>query len=401
MFIIHSAETNYLRELGSMFKYLPLVWSSLQRHKLRTVFTVASVVVAFLLFGVLSAVRNGFGGGTQFAGADRLMTTHKVSFIQPLPLSYLARIRSIPGVRSATHATWYGGIYRDNRTVLQVMPVDPESYLEVYTDVKLPPDARKRWLDDRSSAIIGRAYAKKFGWKVGDMLPIRSDLFRRTDGSDAWQMKVAGIFDQGDSDAQGIYFHYDYFNESRSMGRDYVGWYIVKIDNPDNATKIGAAIDAQFANSSAETKTTTEEAFGQAFANQIGNVGTIVIAVASAVFFTMLLVTANTMSQSVRERRSELGVLKTLGFVDRSILWLVLAEALLTTVLGGAIGLSAAFWLVKATADMFGQFFGAVVINGAAVFIGIALMILLGLIAGALPAVQALRLQIVDALRRE
>lgn len=386
-----------------MIKYLPLLWASLQRHKLRTFFTIASVVVAFLLYGVLSAVRNGFGGGIELAGADRLMTTHKVSFIQPLPFSYLERIRSVPGVRNVTHATWYGGIYQDNRTMLQVFPVDPESYLDVYSDIILSPEDRKRWLADRSSAIVGRAYAKKFGWKVGDTLPIRSDLFRRTTGGDAWELTVAGIFDMQEvsADSQGIYFHYTYFDESRSMGRGDVGWYIVKIDHPDDAAKVAAAIDAQFANSPAETKSTTEKAFGQAFANQIGNVGAIVAAVATAVFFTMLLVTANTMSQSVRERSAELGVLKTLGFLDRSILWLVLAESLIITVIGGTIGLLSASVLVKLSADMFGQFFGAVILTGSAVLIGIGLMIFLGLIAGALPAVQALRLQIVDALRRE
>lgn len=383
-------------------KYLPLIWSSLQRHKLRTFFTVASVIVAFLLYGVLCAIRNGFAGGVELAGADRLMTTHKVSFIQPLPLSYMARIRTVPGVVSVTHATWYGGLYQDNRTVLQVMPVDAESYLEVYSDLKLSPEDRQRWLADRTSAIVGRAYAKKYNWRVGDQLPIRSDLFRRTNGSDAWELKVAGIFDQGEeADAQGIYFHYDYFNESRSMGKNDVGWYIVKIDSPEHSSKVAAAIDAQFANSPAETKSTTEKAFGQAFANQIGNVGTIVMAVASAVFFTMLLVTANTMSQSVRERRSELGVLKTLGFSDGSILWLVLAESTVVTIVGGGIGLFLASGVVKATADMFGQFFGAVILSGSALALGGALMVMLGVTAGALPAVEALRLKIVDALRRE
>jgi putative ABC transport system permease protein len=309
----------------------------------------------------------------------------------------------VPGVRNVTHATWYGGIYQDNRTVLQVFPVDPESYLDVYSDLVLSPEDRKRWLADRSSAIVGRTYANKFGWKVGDKLPVRSDLFRRTDGRDAWELTVAGIFDQqeANADAQGIYFHYAYFDESRSMGRGEVGWYIVKINNPDDAAKVASAIDAQFANSPAETKSTTEKAFGQAFANQIGNVGAIVSAVATAVFFTMLLVTANTMSQSVRERSAELGVLKTLGFLDRSILWLVLAESMVITTLGGALGLLGAAALVKLTADMFGQFFGAVLLTSSAVALGVALMILLGLIAGALPAVQALRLQIVDALRRE
>lgn len=386
-----------------MFKYFPLIFANLRRHKLRTFFTVASVTVAFLLYGVLAAIQHGFGAGVDMAGADRLMTTHKVSFIQPLPLSYMQSIRTVPGVRNVTHSTWYGGVYQDNRTMLQVMPVDPESYLDVYSDVILAPEARKRWLADRSSAIIGRAYAKKYGWKVGDKIPVRSEIFRKKDGGDAWELTVAGIFDpkQEGGDSQSIFFHFDYFDESRATDRGKVGWYIVKIDNPDDSAKVAAGIDALFANSPAETKSTTEKAFGQMFANQVGNVGAIVLAVASAVFFTMLLVTANTMSQSVRERSAELGVLKTLGFLNTSILWLVLVESLTITFLGGVIGLSVAILFIKAAGDMFGQFFGAVIITSAAVALGFCLMIVLGLVAGALPAVQALRLQIVDALRRE
>ncbi|HEX5689460.1 MAG TPA: ABC transporter permease, partial [Roseiflexaceae bacterium] len=300
---------------------------------MRTAFTLGSVMIAFLLFGVLSALKNGFSLGVDVAGADRLMITHKASFTFPLPYSYLARIQAVPGVRDATHATWFGGYYQEESNFLQMFPVDAEAYLKVYSDYVVSKEDRARWMSDRTSALIGRAYADRFGWKVGDRVPLRSNIYRRPDGGNTWELTIAGIWDaaQPGVDTQQIFFHYDYFEETLPEGADsfrgYVGWYVIRIESADATQRVSAAIDALFANSAAETKTATEKAFVQAFVNQMGDIGTIVIAVASAVFFTMLLVTANTMAQSVRERTSELGVLKTLGFRDAAVLWLVLGEA--------------------------------------------------------------------------
>jgi putative ABC transport system permease protein len=390
-----------------MLKFLPLLWAALQRHRLRTAFTLGSVMVAFLLFGVLSAVRSGFSAGVEVAGADRLMTTHKASFTFALPYSYWARIRSVPGIREVTHATWFGGYFQEESNFLQMFPVDPETYLSVYTDYVVKPEDKARWLGDRTGALIGRAYADRFGWKVGDRVPLRSNIYRRTDGGDTWEFTIDGFFDgaQAGIDTQQVLIHYDFFEESLQAmpggGKGYVGWYIVKVESAAASAQIAAAVDSLFANSSSETKTSTEKAFVQAFVNQMGSIGTILTAVASAVFFTMLLVTANTMAQSVRERSAELGVLKTLGFRDTTVLWLVLGEAMAITVLGGALGLGLAALMVGFIGTMLSQFVASFFLTGSSIAVGILLMVVLGLVSGALPATQALRLKIVDALRRE
>lgn len=389
-----------------MLKFLPLLWASLQRHRLRTAFTLGSVAVAFMLFGLLSALKNGFSMGVDVAGADRLMVTHKASFTFPLPFSYWARIRAVPGVREATHATWFGGFYQEPANFVQTFPVDADSYLKVYSDYVVSTADRERWLAERDGLLIGRAYAERYGWKVGDRVPLRSNIYRRTDGGDTWEFTVSGIWDAAQSgvDTQQVFFHYDYLVESlpNTDGfRGNVGWYIIQVESADAGPSVATAIDALFANSPAETKTATEKAFVQAFVNQMGNIAAIVIAVASAVFFTMLLVTANTMAQSVRERTAELGVLKTLGFRDGAVVWLVMGESLLVTVIGGAIGLALAVLAVAALRPMLSQFVGALFMGRTTLVAGIALMIALGALAGALPATQALRLKIVDALRRE
>jgi putative ABC transport system permease protein len=392
-----------------MLKFLPLLWSSLQRRKLRTLFTLASVITAFLLYGILAAVKNGFSAGIEVAGADRLMTSHKVSLIQTLPLSYWSRIRAVPGVRDATHTTWFGGHYQDDPSVIQVFPVDPESYLSVYSEYLLSDADRKRWFADQSGALIGRAIANRFKWKVGDRVPLRSDFYRRTDGSMIWDVNIDGIFDaqQEGVDTSSVLFHYDYFDKALSSesnggpGQGRVGWYTVKIEHPDQSAAVAAAIDKEFANSPTETKTATEKAFVQGFANQIGNIGAIVIAIGGAVFFTMLLVTANTMAQSVRERTAEIGVLKTLGFADRSILWLVIGESLLLTLIGGVMGLAIAYLVVSALGSVASQYLSGFFLSTMSLVTGIGLAIGLGLIAGTQPAVQALRLRIVEALRRD
>jgi putative ABC transport system permease protein len=229
------------------------------------------------------------------------MTMHKVSIIQPLPEAYLNRIRGIDGVRQAAPFDWFGGIYQNERNPLPVMATDPESFLEVYADYRLPQEQRRAWIADRGSAIISPSLAERFGWKIGDTIPMRSNIWQKQDRSNTWDMKIAGIYQASNGDSS-VYFHHEYLNESRSVGRDTVGWVALRIGDPQRAAEIAGRIDAQFANSSTETKTATEKAFAQSFANQLGNIGAIVTAVVTAVFFTMLLVTANSMAQSVRER---------------------------------------------------------------------------------------------------
>jgi putative ABC transport system permease protein len=385
-----------------VLRFIPLILANLRRRKLRTVFTLASISVAFLLYGLLAAVKNGFEAGVELAGADRLITIHKVSLVQPLPQSYQARIAAVPGVSLVTHSTWFGGRYQDNRNVLQTYPVEPESYLAMYPEYLVPAGETKRWLQDRSGLLVGRTIARNFGWKVGDRVPIRSDIYPRQGGNYTWDFVVDGIFDNRDKsgDTNSMLFHYDYFDEARTIGKGTIGWYIVRIADPNRAAEVASAIDSRFSNSSAETKTGTEKAFVQGFAKQTGDIGAIVTSIGIAVFFTMLLVSGNTMAQAVRERTNELAVMKTLGFSDRRVMMLVLAESLLITLIGGALGTLGALFVVTKTGAVLSSYLSSFILTGKALSVGVLLMVLLGLVSGALPAARASRLQIADALRR-
>ncbi|HKH43275.1 MAG TPA: FtsX-like permease family protein [Thermoanaerobaculia bacterium] len=384
-------------------KYLPLIWSNLKRKKTRTILTVLSVLVSFLLFGFLVAVDNAFTSGVDVAGADRLLVIHKVSLIQPLPATYGPRIKAVPGVEAVTFANWFGGIYQDPKNFFGQMAVDSETFLDLYPEYVLPEAQKKAWLADRAGALVGRQLADRFGFKVGDRIPIQATIYRKPDGSSLWEFNVSGIYDGAEqaTDTSGLYFRYDYLNEGMGGRLGRVGWYTVRIADPARAAEVSRRIDALFANSPAETKTNTEKAFAQSFANQVGNVAAIVRWVLTAVFLIMLVVTGNTMAQAVRERTSELAVLKTLGFSNGRVLGLVLAESLAIAVLGGGLGLLLAMGLII---PMFGKalrsFLPVFFLPASAPLTGVALILLFGTAAGLLPAAQAMRLRIVDALRR-
>jgi putative ABC transport system permease protein len=382
-----------------MFKYLPLLWANLGRKKLRTSLTLASIVIAFLLFGMLRALQSAFTGGADLAGVDRLITMHKVSFIQSLPRAYLNRIQAVDGVRAAGSSSWFGGIYQEDRNQVAVFATEPELFFDLYTEYKLPDEQRKAWLADRGSAIVSRGLADRFKWKLGDTIPMRSNIYTNKKGGNVWDMKIAGIYDATNSD-QSVYFHYDYFNESIAFGRDQIGMVSVRLQDKNQSAEVAQKIDAMFANSPTETKTNTERAFMQNFANQMGNIGALVTAIAAAVFFTMLLVTANTMGQSIRERISELAVMKTLGFSSLSVTVLVFGEALLVTALGGIIGLGLAAMLSGFMQKVMATFFPVIGLGSSTFVLGAVLIVVLGSLAAALPAAQAWRLKIVDALRR-
>jgi putative ABC transport system permease protein len=381
-------------------KYLPLLWANLRRKPLRSALTFASIVVAFLLFGLLQTVSSALSGSIGLAGADRLITMHKLSLIMSFPQSYLTRIRGVDGVRAATSQDWFGGIYQDDRNQIVALAVDPESFLEVYPEYNLTPEQRAAWLADRTGAIVGKTLAATHGWKAGDTIPLRSNFYTKADGSSVWDLEIIAVFDASNGDNSSLYFHYDYLNESRTAQRDEIGYVALRIADPDRAPQVAGTIDAMFANSRAETKTSTEKAFIQGFANQMGNIGAIVTTVATAVFFTMLLVTANTMAQSVRERTNEIAVLKTLGFSSRGVTGPVLAESLLITALGGAVGLGIAALAAGALAAVVQQYFPTLGIPAGTYWIGTALIIVLGVLAGLWPSAQAWRLRITDALRK-
>jgi len=386
-----------------MLKFLPLFFASLRRKPIRTSLTIASIIVAFLLFGLLKTMEGALAMGADLAGVDRLATMHKMSLIQNFPLSYLNRIRGVDGVVEAAGFVWMGGIYQDERNQLAAQATEPEAFLKVYPDYKLTPEQRADWLSDRTSMIIGKALADRFGWKIGDTVPIRSSFYRKADGGgDTWDMRLAGIYEATNGDNQSLFFHYDYLNEAlgRNAGRDSLVWIIMKIRDPAASQQVSAAVDALFANSPAETKTATERAFIQGFANQMGDIATIVTAVASAVFFTMLLVTGNTMAQSVRERTNEIAVLKTLGYTKQTIAGLVLTESFAITALGGVVGLGVAALLADTLGNVMAQFFPVVGIPTSAYVTGAVLIVVLSLLAGLLPSMEASRLRITDALRK-
>ena len=382
-------------------KYLALMWSNLMRKKLRTVLTLLSIMVAFLLFGYLGAVRVAFTQGVEVAGADRLVVRHKVSIIQLLPEAYEAEIEQIDGVVDATPATWFGGMYQKPGNFFAQIVVRPEELLAMYPEYRLSDEDRARWLATRSGAIVGEKLAERFGWKVGDRIPITGSPWQNKDTGDSWEFDIAGIYGGAEkaTDTSQLFFRYDFFDESRAGGRGLVGWYWVKIADPDRAAEIAEAIDAQFANSRYETKAEPEGAFVQAFAGQLGNIGLIITAIVGAVFFTILFVAANTMAYAVRERTNELAVLKAIGFTDRGVLGLVLGESLLLTLVGGGLGLVLA-WLLVAAGDPTNGMLQVFYIPTRDLVTGIVLIFALALVAGLWPALQAQRLRIADALRR-
>jgi len=383
-------------------KFLHLIWCNLKRKKLRTSLTLLSIVVAFILFGFLSAIQQALVGGVALAGADRLIVREKVSIINLLPVSYEARMDRIPGVDFATHQTWFGGIYQDPKNFFMQNPVEPEKFLKIHPEIILPPDQEQTWLTTRTGAIVGRRTAERFQWKIGDQVPIRSTIWSLPDGNRTWTFDIVGIYDGNDkgTDTTPLFFRYDYFDEARQYAKGQVGWYTIRIKDPTQAAEVAKRVDAEFENSPSETKTEPEGAFIQAWASQIGNIVFMVAAILSAVFFTILLVTGNTMAQAVRERTGELGVLKAIGFTNGQVLALVLAESCLLTVLGGAMGLGLACAITPVLARNLAGLLPLFYFPAHDLLIGAGLSLALGLVTGIFPALQAMRLRVADALRR-
>ena len=383
-------------------KFAPLVLRNLFRRKVRTIFTTLSIFIAFVLFGVLMAIRAAFTLGVEVAGADRLMTIHKVSLIQLLPKSYMERVRGLDGVTDVTHANWFGAYYQEPSNFLANMAVDPESWLRMYPEFVVPDDQKAAWIADRTGAIVGIDSAKKYGWKVGDRVPLISPIYRKPDGG-PWEFTIDGIYESPvkGTDKTQFFFHWDFINETfrdRDVANQ-VGWYVIRVKDPAASDQLAKRIDTLFANSPAETKTATEKAFVSDFANQIGDIGNIMVAIAAIVMFFILFVAGNAMAQSIRERTNELAVLKTLGFSEGRILALVLVESVVVAVIGGGLGLLAA-WFIIAQGDPTNGMLPAFYFPTRDLILGIGLVFVLGFGTGLLPALQARRLKIVDALRR-
>jgi putative ABC transport system permease protein len=377
-------------------KFFRLVWANLKRKKVRTTLTIGSFMVAFFLFGLLAAVRMAFSFRVDVAGVDRLDVINRVSLILPLPYSYRDRLLQMQGVSGVTYAAWFSGIYQDQRNFFPQFAVDKDTWLDVYSEYVVPQDQRDAFLRDRQACLVGRSLAKRFGFKVGDRIPLKGTIWPGT-----WEFNVAGIYDgkRSDVDTSTMFFRYDYLEERRSFGKGTVGWYIVKLNNPDDAVKVVKAIDENFANSPYETLTQTEQAFAASFAKQIGNVEFLIMSIGTVVFLTLLLVTGNTMAIAVRERTGELAVLKTIGYSDLGVLGLILAESVLIAGQGGLFGLALASVAVPGISHAL-PMMGALRLSPLILLFGFFLALGVGAVAGLLPALGAMRLRVAVALRR-
>ena len=312
-------------------KYFALIWKNAWRKKARTLLTTLSVFVAFLLYALLNGIGYAFNIGADVANAERLIVIDKVSLINPLPISYMNRIKTTPGVAAVTHASWFGGFYQDARNQFAQFPTDPYGYFAMYPELIIPKEQLDAFANTRTAAVVGHELAAQYGWKVGDRIPIQATIWTKADGGRTWEFDLVGIFSSNDPRGSSAFMlmHYDYFEEARAFGKGTVGWYVLRVNTGANPVEIANAIDAGFANSPNETETSTEAAFAASFAKQFGNIALIVQLILGAVFFTLLLVAGNTMAQSIRERIPEIAVLKTVGFADRSVLFVVLAESIL------------------------------------------------------------------------
>ncbi|MDI3259247.1 MAG: ABC transporter permease [Sinobacteraceae bacterium] len=378
-------------------KFLPLVFAALARRKARSLFTWLAILAAFLLFGMLQGVNSAFDQAIERANVNRLIVTSNIALTEPLPYSYLSQIEAVPGVARVAHATWFGAYYQDPKNFVFAFPIDATREFEVFPERKVPPDQLQALIHTRTGAIIGAELARKYGWKIGDRVPLHSTIWTKADdGNSDWTFDIVGIYENPSDRSQEniFFFNYDYFDEARAFGKGTVGWYTVQVKDPRQSAQVAAAIDRLFANSPNETKTQTEKEFQQSFLKQIGDINFIVTRILFAVFFALLFATGSTMMQSVRERIPELAVLKTLGFTDGGVLLLVLGESALLCLAAAAAGLALAWLLFPLLKDTL----GVVQMPLPVMIEGLAVAGTLALITGLPPALRAKRLSIVEAL---
>lgn len=384
-------------------KYLHLIWAALFRRKTRTILTLVSIIAAFLLFGLLDAVRTSFTQAGQSAnGAARLQTGSKLSFIQLLPMSLQAQMLRVDGVKAVSFANWFGGAYQDPHNQVFTFAVAP-NYLDLFPEVSVSEAERKAFADTRTGALIGEQLAKRFNWKVGDQIPLQSQIFPDRSGSKNWSFQIVGILHATDKKTGGFFdqmflLNWKYFDETTPYNQGQVGWYVTRVTDVNQADRVAKAIDALSANSDHETRTQTEQAATASWMKQLADIGLIVGSIMGAVFFTLLLLSGNTMMQAVRERTSELAVLKTIGFSGTSVLMMVLAESVLLLLLGGVVGLLLASAIIPVVSAGSGGMLNLPSVGAGSWTLGLALMLLIGVAVGALPAWRAMRLNIVDAL---
>ncbi|HEX2117363.1 MAG TPA: FtsX-like permease family protein [Alphaproteobacteria bacterium] len=382
---------------------LSLIRKNLFRKRMRAALMIVSIFFAFAIFGVLGAFLRAFYAGQDLAQADRLVVVNKINFTQPLPISYFNRIRNIEGVRQVSHANWFGGYYQDPKNFTVVYAVEPQTYVDIIQDlIELTPEEKKAFISERTGAVVGEALARKWGWKVGDRVPMGSNIYTQRNGSQTWDMTIVAIARPTSPrvDTNFMMFQYAYFNETRTFDKDTIGWILLTTTSPGINDRVSKTIDAMFANSPYETSTDTEKAFNKAFIAQLGNIALIVGLVVGAAFVTILMVVGNTMAMSIRERTREIGVLKTLGFPRGRILKLVLGESVLLTLLGGLPGMAVAFLATLALRDSISQFVPGLAVTADIYIAALILMLALGIVTGIIPAVNAMRLRIASALGR-
>lgn len=381
-------------------KFRGLIFANLFRKKLRLILTIGSFAVALFLFAFLAVVRGAFTRGADIEGADRLVTINRVSIIQPLPLAYRDKMQRIPGVEAVTHNNWFGGVYQDERNFFPQFVIDVENQRKVFPELVVPDDQWQNFVKDRQGAIAGAKTAQRFGWKIGDRIPIKSTIYG---GNSTWEFNLDGIYHSthAGGDESQFWFQWDYLEEKvpeRFKGN--VGWYVIKLDNSDKAVSVAKAIDEMAANSSFETKTETESEFAASWVKQFGNIQFLIITIGSVVFFTLLLVTGNTMAISVRERVGELAVLKAIGFSDRWVLFFVLAESLTIALVGGMLGLGLALLAIPALGAALNGLLPTLILSPAVLSLGLVIALFVGVVSGILPGIGAMRLRVVNALRR-
>ena len=380
---------------------LYLVLKNLTRRPLRLFLTMFATFVAFLIYGTLTAFEDAIDAGVELSADDRLVAVNKINFTQPLPISYVNRVKALPNIEAVTHLNWFGGYYQDPQNVVVMFAADEETFLPVYKELILSDAERENWLGNRQGLIAGKAIADRFGWNVGDRIPMNSNIFSKSDGSSSWDFDVSGIYVGEDPqiDTNAVYFHYDYFNETQSFGRDFIGFMGIRTTDPALNETVINDIDEMFANTPFETETVPEKVFNKAFIEQIGNLSLILGAVVFAAFFIILVIVGNSMVLAIRERTSEIGVLKTLGFESGRIFRMVLAESLLLAVLSGVLGLLASGALIGIIANAPIQL-PPIILTSGIMLEAFGIMLLLGFVTGIIPAISALRLNIITALSR-
>ncbi|WP_444926332.1 ABC transporter permease [Microbulbifer sp. TRSA002] len=380
-----------------------LVFKNMTRKPLRLFLTCFAIFIAFLIFGAVTSLKSALNSSVELSADNRLVVFNRINFTQSLPIAYVQKVAAVEGVKHVTHLNWFGGYFQEPSRQVVSMAVDPESYLKVYEEIVIPEEQKQAWFNNRQGALIGEKLAQIYGWKVGDRIPLSSNIFSHKNGGYTWEFVVSGIF-KGDTeqyDTRQLLFHYKYFMETQTFGGDWIGWMALTTDDPAINESVAKTIDDNFANSQNETDTSTEKAFNKAFIEQIGNIGLIIFSVVFTAFFTILVVVGNTMALAIRERTGEIAVLKTLGFSSTRIFRMVLSESLLIAFVGGLSGLAAAWLLVEGVKTFLARFLPNLILDGDIALQAILFMLLLGLITGLMPAFQALRLNIVTAFNRQ